>query len=93
LAISGQALRRRFTVIWRGILPGSSLPEELRARGYEVTATGEGERILPPAIVERFCMRGDGELEPLTPGSTRPVARIVQHAGICRVKRYAFSMP
>jgi hypothetical protein len=46
-------------------LPGSSLPDELRARGYEVTATGEGERILPAAITERFTRRADGELEPL----------------------------
>jgi hypothetical protein len=36
-------------------------------------ATGDGERILPHQIVERFTGRADGELEPLT-GSTKPVA-------------------
>jgi hypothetical protein len=60
--------------------------------GYDVTEMGEGERILPAAIVERFVMRADGELEALTPGSTRPVTSTVTHAGICKVMRYAFSM-
>lgn len=54
---------------------------------------GEGERILPTAIVERFVLRADGELEPLIAGSTRPIASTVTHAGICKVKRYAFDMP
>ena len=45
------------------------------------------------AITERFCMGADGQLVPLTSGSTRPVAQTVTHAGICRVKRFAFSIP
>jgi hypothetical protein len=68
-------------------LPGSALPEELRKLGYDVTETGEGERILPAAIVERFVRRADGELEPLTPGSTAVVAETRAHAGIVTVRR------
>jgi hypothetical protein len=68
------------------------LPEELRARGYEVTATGEGERVVPTAIVERFITGVDGMLVALTEGSTRPVTSTVTRAGIIRVQRFAFDM-
>jgi hypothetical protein len=51
-----------------------------------------GERVLPAAIIELFVLRSDGELEPLTEGSTRPIASTVTHGGICRVTRYAFDM-
>ena len=61
--------------------------------GYEVTETGDGERILPAPIIETFSMNADGKLEPLTAESTRPVTSTVTHAGICKMKRYAFSMP
>jgi len=37
-------------------------------------------------------MRADGDLELMTSGSTRPVAQIVTHAGICKVQQYAFGM-
>jgi len=50
-------------------------------RGYDVTATGDGERILPTAITERFCVGADGALEPVTSGSTRAVAQVVTHGG------------
>jgi hypothetical protein len=63
-------------------LPDSALPDELRVRGYDVTEIGDGERILPTAIVEKFVARADGEFEPLTEGSTRPIASTVTHAGI-----------
>jgi len=43
-------------------LPGSSSPDEPQARGYDRTATGNGARIVPTAITERFCMGADGEL-------------------------------
>jgi hypothetical protein len=66
--------------------------EELRSLGYDVTETGEAERILPGAIVEKFVAGADGALEPLTTGSTRPVALTVTHAGICQVQRWAFSL-
>jgi hypothetical protein len=51
-----------------------------------------GERILQHQIVERFVRRSRGELEPLTAGSTKPVAETVTHAGIARVLRYSFAM-
>jgi hypothetical protein len=74
-------------------LPGSKLPDDLRGLGYVVAATGEGERILHSAIVEQFVAGPDGELVRLTTGSTWPVALTVTHAGICKVKRYAFELP
>jgi hypothetical protein len=49
-------------------------------------------RILPMAITERFCIGADVQLEPLTSGSTRAVAQVVTHAGICKVKRWVFSL-
>jgi hypothetical protein len=36
--------------------------------------------------------RADGELEPLTAGSTKPIAETRLHAGIVKVKRYDFDM-
>ncbi len=60
-------------------LPGSSLPDELRKLGYEVTEMGDGERILPHQIVRRFVRRPDGELEPLTAESTKPTAETSTH--------------
>ena len=73
-------------------LPGSTLPDELRKAGYDVRDLGDGERILATAIVERFTTRGDGELEPLVEGSTKPISLTQTHAGICKVRRYGFSM-
>jgi hypothetical protein len=73
-------------------LPDSALPDDLRGLGYDVIAAGDGERILPHRIVERFVRRADSELEPLTAGSTKPVAEVRTHAGIVRVKRYGFGL-
>lgn len=48
---------------------------------------------MPTAITERFGIIGtDGELELLTSCSTWPVAQIVTHAGIVKVKQYGFSI-
>jgi len=66
-------------------------PAELRALGYDLNEIGEGERILPTAIIEKFV--AGRELVPPTPGSTRPIAETRTHAGIVKVKRYAFGMP
>ena len=74
-------------------LPGSSLPDELRKLGHDVEPAGEGKRVLSGAIVERFIAGADGEMVPLTAGSSRAVALTVTHAGICKVMRYAFDMP
>jgi hypothetical protein len=54
-------------------LPGSTLPAESRKAGYDVTAIGEGKRILPHAIVQPLVTRADGELESATAESTRPI--------------------
>ncbi|AWM07623.1 hypothetical protein [Bradyrhizobium symbiodeficiens] len=59
-------------------LPGATLPEELREAGHEVSETGEGERILPGAIIEAVLIEG----------STVPIA--VRHAGIVRVLCFSF---
>jgi hypothetical protein len=45
------------------------------------------QRIVPTAIVEKFATGVDGELVPLTPGNTMPVALTVTHAAICKVQR------
>ncbi|SHI06162.1 hypothetical protein SAMN05443248_7853 [Bradyrhizobium erythrophlei] len=63
-----------------------------KSQGYDLTPTGDGERIVATAITERFCKRADGQLESLTSGSARAVAQVVTHAGICKVKRYGFSI-
>jgi hypothetical protein len=68
------------------------VPGDVLAMGYDVRDLGDGERILAAAIIEKFVTRADGELEPLTPGSTRPVTSTVTHAGICKVKRYGFEI-
>jgi hypothetical protein len=74
-------------------LPDSTIPAELRALRYHVRETGEGQRILPHAIVQQFVTRADGEFEPLTEESTRPISSTRTHAGICKVKRYSFTSP
>jgi hypothetical protein len=73
-------------------LPGSTLPDDLRGLGHQISEAGEGERILATAITERFTRRADGELEPVTEGSTRPVTRRVTHAGIATVIQYDLRM-
>jgi hypothetical protein len=69
-------------------LPGSALPDQLRALGWRVERTGESERILPCAVSQKFTTRADGELVPFTEGSSAPVSVQVTHAGIVTVERY-----
>jgi hypothetical protein len=69
-------------------LPDSPLPELLRSAGYVATEVARSERILPHAIRQQFAAGKDGEMEPLTIGSTRPVAMTVTHAGIAAVIEY-----
>jgi len=75
-------------------LPGSSLPDELRAGAeYKVESDGETTRILPHAITTQIVSNPDGTLGPLTEGSSsRPVLTIT-HAGIVRVLKFRFKMP
>jgi hypothetical protein len=54
---------------------------------------GDGERILATAITEQCTLNAGGEFEPLTQGSTKPIASTVTHAGIVKMKRFAFDMP
>jgi hypothetical protein len=56
------------------------LPDENRL----MVRAGDGERILPTAIIERFCLGADGELELMTSGSTgesRPLCTMQAFAG------------
>jgi hypothetical protein len=69
-------------------LPGWPLPTELAKLAMSCAENGQGERILPAGIVERFVQNTDGTRSPLTEGSTKPVAAVVHHAGITKVKRY-----
>jgi hypothetical protein len=64
------------------------LPSDLRAVGYDVRGDGEGERILPNAILQKLVAGLGGELVPWTEGSTRPVTTIVAHPGTAKVLRY-----
>ena len=68
------------------------MPDELCAAGYALRSLGEGERILPAAITQKFVLNSSGALEPLTTGSTRRVASKVTHAGIRAVECYSFTL-
>jgi hypothetical protein len=63
------------------VLPGSPLRDDLRAQGYTVEPDGFGERILPH--LEWFLRAGDGSLELLTKGGTKPIASRVTQSGPC----------
>jgi hypothetical protein len=56
-------------------LIGSPLPDALRAAGYDVTETGQTQRILPQAIVEELVILPDGSAAPPIENSSRPVTR------------------
>jgi hypothetical protein len=66
------------------------LPADLRELGYYVREVGEGERILPNAIVQRLTLTSSGAFEEMIEGSTKAVAQVRHHAGIATVKRYQF---
>lgn len=74
------------------VLPGSPLAADLRGAGYDVRSDGDGERILPAAIIEKLALSSSGALVPLSAGSTLSVASTVTHAGICRVNRFSFAI-
>jgi hypothetical protein len=66
-------------------LPASTLPDELRASGYDVE--DDAARL-------RRLSRGLSwvTMEPLAAGLTRSVAETRAHAGIVEVKRYVFAI-
>jgi hypothetical protein len=74
-------------------LPGNPLPDRIRESGFNVHEDGEGERILPTSVVERFVRAGDGSFE-LATEETAPdkLSHRVTHAGIARVERFWFDM-
>ena len=69
-------------------LPDSPLPDQLRALGYHVEPQGNGQRMLPAAIVERFDKQG----ALITEGSTLPVSSTRTHAGLVVVNKYWFDL-
>ena len=75
-------------------LHGSPLPEELRQQGYDIVPADppEGERIIAGQIVERLTLTSCGIFEPMTEGSTKPIAETRTHAGIARVARFRFTL-
>jgi hypothetical protein len=74
------------------MLPGSTLRDELRQLGDDVSNTVEGQRILPTAIEQKLTLTSSGAYETLVEVSSKPVAQIRTHAGITRVLRYSFTM-
>jgi len=74
-------------------LHGSPLPEELRQQGHDIRPAdpAQGERILAGTIVEKLTLTSCGVFEPLTKGSTKPVAEVRRHDGIVRVQRHKFN--
>lgn len=74
------------------VLPGSPLPNALRARGYDVQVDGVGERILPASKVEWLVRGSDGSFDLATPGSTKTPAARVSHAGIYQVEKFYFNL-
>jgi hypothetical protein len=75
------------------VLPGSSLPDQLRKLGYIVVPVGTTSRILPHAVAQRFETSSSGALLPVTEGSSRPVTVCVTNAGIATVEQYDLRMP
>jgi hypothetical protein len=51
------------------------------------------QRIIAGTIIERFSRTSSGALKLLTPGSTKPVAEVHQHAGIVAVLRFEAIAP
>jgi hypothetical protein len=74
-------------------LPGSTLPRDLRAIGYEVTEIGQTQRILPHAVTQKFETSSSGALVPVTEHSTRPVSVQVTNAGIATVEQFDLTTP
>jgi hypothetical protein len=83
-------------------IASTTAPTLLSFRRLRKEASAEMERLIAflgrirlarrHAVIERFTRRADGELEPLIEGSSKPVAEMRTHAGITRVRRYAFEM-
>jgi hypothetical protein len=62
-------------------------------RGYIVVKTGESQRVLPNAVVQKFKVSSSGALIAATENSPKPVSLIVTGAGLARVEQYDLWMP
>jgi hypothetical protein len=61
-----------------------------KAAGY-CTFGGVNNRLAIPNSTDTNVQTTDGSLGGVTEGSTRPIALVVHHAGISKVKRYRFA--
>jgi hypothetical protein len=64
-----------------------------KSRGRWTILLDRENGILAQEIVERLVRAADGSLVLATVGSTMAIASIVTHAGIVRVRRFAFDLP
>jgi hypothetical protein len=55
--------------------------------------TGQTQRILPHAIVEKFETSSSGALVTAAEGSTKPMTTRVTHAGIAIVDQFDLRLP
>jgi hypothetical protein len=74
-------------------LPDSGLPAALRGLGYIVEPTGQTQRILPHAIVEKFETSSSGAPVTAVENSTRPVTMRVTNPGLTTVVQYDLRLP
>ena len=44
-------------------------------------------------VAQKFMIGTDGELEPVTEGSTKPVTMITTHAGLATVEQFNLRLP
>ena len=73
-------------------LPESTLPDELA--GYDIRPADPPEtmRLLAHAIEQKLTLSSCGIFETMTEGSTKAVAQVRTHDGICRVLRFTFTL-
>jgi hypothetical protein len=72
-------------------LPASELPDRLRKAGYDLTEIDGGERIIPGSITELLTLSSSGAFEAATENSTKSIYTRT-HSGVCRVRRYRFTI-
>jgi hypothetical protein len=66
----------------------ATIASDLVDLGYSPIEIEPAQRIIGTAIEERFARTSSGALEPCTEGSTRSVAEVRRHAGICPTRRW-----
>jgi hypothetical protein len=80
-------------ILWRSAFPVHHYVEAIGGTaniarlGYIVEKTGESQRILPHAVVQRFEVSSSGALVAPTEGSTKPTTVTVTNAGIATVEQ------